>query len=519
MYVFSQLRLAATILVVTIAAAATCACWANAAAISEPEQANIVNGSSVTQTQFDSRWPFIVALVGPGRKSQFDAQFCAGSLIDDQHVVTAAHCVSEHDGVLANPRSIAVVANQRVLNRTSMGGGEQRTRSVSDVFIHPNFGENGNEGLHFDIAVLRLAQPIANARPIGLVQAADAAAWGNGAGAVNAFVAGWGNTDPVGDGNPDKQFPTTLREVTVPIRSDARCASTILGGYGTAFERATNLCAGQLQTSATKLGKDSCQGDSGGPMLVDVGGGVLRLAGITSWGDGCAQTFYGAYARVDALRSWVESIPGVLDERAATGGPNDLQPVGAVRQIRADYEHVTLAWDAPAGGTVPERYSVWLRSGMKSDSEDTLLGITTGTTFQAKVPAIRKRTSRVFDIRAMDSAGNFGASLLAAGTARVDHSRPKGPRTLRVSNVGRAGATYHWSVSSDAQSGVGNIVVQRRIVGHGGWRVIETAGRTRRSHRDTDLRAGSKILVRVRAVDDAGNVGAWSPTVTFRTRS
>lgn len=518
MLALPQLRIAATILAVATAVTIGAAISANATSTPKPEYVSVVNGAAVTQTEFDARWPFIVALVGPGRKSQYDAQFCGGSLVDDQHVVTAAHCVSERDGVLGNARSIAVVANQRVLARTSNGSGEQRLRAVSDVFIHPRFGENGQDGLHYDIAVLRLAAPVANARTIGIVQAADAAAWGNGAGNATGFVAGWGNTDPVGDADPDRQFPNTLRQVAVPLRSDARCASTILGGYGTGFERESNLCAGQLQRSSAKLGRDSCQGDSGGPLIVDVGSGTFRLAGITSWGDGCAQRFYGSYTRVDAMRSWLESIPGLTDARAPIGGPNDLHPVTSSRQIASGFEHVTLAWDVPDSGTAPERYSVWLRTGRKASSEDTLLGITTGTTYKATVRASKRRATHVFDIRAMDSANNYGASQLTSGFVRVDRSRPTGPKTLRVTNIGRGGATYSWGASSDRQSGVGGIVVQRRVAS-GGWRTLEIMSRTRRSYRDTELRAGASAQVRVRAVDDAGNVGAWSPVVSFRARS
>jgi trypsin len=59
------------------------------------------------------------------------------------------------------------------------------------------------------------------------------------------------------------------------------------------------VCAG-LNTG----GKDSCQGDSGGP-LVD---SSKRLIGIVSWGNGCALANYaGVYARVGALRTWIDS--------------------------------------------------------------------------------------------------------------------------------------------------------------------------------------------------------------------
>ena len=81
--------------------------------------------------------------------------------------------------------------------------------------------------------------------------------------------------------------------------------------YGQIFDDKTMLCAGYW------VGKtDTCVGDSGGPLVCIDSDLQPHVAGIISWGKGCAKAQYpGIYTRVGYYVDWIRSI-------IKTGGEN-----------------------------------------------------------------------------------------------------------------------------------------------------------------------------------------------------
>ncbi|MEU6404784.1 serine protease [Streptomyces sp. NPDC046985] len=196
-------------------------------------------------------------------------QFCGGTLVAARKVVTAAHCV-------AAERASSLRA---VGGRTYLHGTDGTVGKVSRIWVDPHYTDAASG---HDVAVLTLATAMPYT-PAAVVPANDTAVYAPG---TTARILGWGTTSESG-GRSEQ-----LRTATVPISTDGACASA----YGSDFVASDMVCAGYPSG-----GVDTCQGDSGGPLLV---GGVL--AGITSWGNGCAEAGRpGVYTRLTTFSSLV----------------------------------------------------------------------------------------------------------------------------------------------------------------------------------------------------------------------
>ncbi|RYZ43516.1 MAG: trypsin-like serine protease [Myxococcaceae bacterium] len=259
----------------------------------------IVGGSATTIAEN----PWQVSLQSSG-----GSHFCGGSILNENWVLTAQHCVNS-GGTISKPGR--VVAG--ITNRTATNG---QVRTVTQVVVFPGYVD-ANIGK--DAALLKLSAPLdlsgANAKAIPIVTAADAAAGVTNSGVV-ARVTGWGTLS-----SGSSSLPTTLQTVDVALMTNA----AVQAKYPDEV-----ISADQL--GAASPGKDSCQGDSGGPLTV-LKGSTRVLAGIVSWGYGCADSRYpGLYGRVSSFETWINNTingttpPGttLLEKTGVSGAVNSF---------------------------------------------------------------------------------------------------------------------------------------------------------------------------------------------------
>ncbi|KAL9985595.1 hypothetical protein ACROYT_G008017 [Oculina patagonica] len=234
---------------------------------SKPDGTRIVGG---TQAQKDS-WPWQAMLAYVG-----GSQFCGGSLINEQWVVTAAHCVA--GGV--SPNQIVVRLGAYKISDTA------QELEVDEIKMHENYGSP--EQYAHDIALLKLKTKATLGAGVGLVCLPDKSL--ALAPDKRCYITGWGTLSSEGS------QPDYLQEASVPIVSQEQCRNSYPG-----LIHDSMICAG-----FDEGGVDACQGDSGGPMVCEFDG-KWYLEGATSWGYGCAAAnYYGVYAKVRYLKSWVE---------------------------------------------------------------------------------------------------------------------------------------------------------------------------------------------------------------------
>nr|KAF6476607.1 transmembrane serine protease 15 [Rousettus aegyptiacus] len=233
----------------------------------------IVGGSNAKE----GAWPWLAALY------YNDRLLCGASLVSNDWLVSAAHCVYGRN--LEPSKWKAILGLHMTSNLASP---HVVTRLIDQIVINPHYNRRIKNS---DIAMMHLEFKVNYTdyiQPICLPEENQLFPSGS-----ICSIAGWGSAV--------YQGPTVniLQEADVPLISNEKCQQQM-----PEYNITENMvCAGYEEG-----GIDSCQGDSGGPLMCQENNRWL-LVGVTSFGYQCAlPNRPGVYAFVPRFTEWIQSF-------------------------------------------------------------------------------------------------------------------------------------------------------------------------------------------------------------------
>ncbi|XP_043557469.1 suppressor of tumorigenicity 14 protein homolog [Chiloscyllium plagiosum] len=242
---------------------------------SPAKKTKIVGGENAKK----GKWPWQVSL-----QMGMYGHICGASIVSNRWLVSAGHCFQDSDSIRYSTSSAwTAYLGLRLMNRMNSW---IVTRSINRIVTHPKYDEYTSD---YDIALLELKTPVFfsdSIQPVCLPAITHVFSTTS-----NCYVTGWG---VLGE---DGELATVLQEASVKIIPLNICNKLYKNSVTTRM-----LCAGYLHG-----GVDACQGDSGGPLVCLGKRRKWFLAGIVSWGEGCARRNRpGVYTRVSRFSDWIK---------------------------------------------------------------------------------------------------------------------------------------------------------------------------------------------------------------------
>ncbi|XP_075231125.1 trypsin-1-like [Lycorma delicatula] len=234
---------------------------------------SIVGGHIAKPGEF----PFQISL---REKGFYDEHFCGGSILDKNTVVTAGHCC---DDINKSGKSYSkFYIGTGITNKSDES--HMVKREIGSVTIHEDFDRYY---LKNDICLIKVTEKFKFNKLVKPIKVNNKHVKEQ----TKCTISGWGTWK-----EHTYTCPDPLKGAIVPISNEKECVANYTS-FQIGVDLKTMICAGYKEG-----GTDSCQGDSGGPLVCN-----KKLAGIVSWGKGCAEAGYpGIYSRVETYVKWLK---------------------------------------------------------------------------------------------------------------------------------------------------------------------------------------------------------------------
>jgi hypothetical protein len=354
------------------------------ACVSSGFPATRVVGGSPTQIQ-SAPWTVSIRQVAGS-----SVLLCSGAVVDASHILTAAHCAFNQNGVPAAPSSLSIRAGISNYVTPLATDGEQ-DRPVSLIRIHPGYVWS-NGASPDDIAVLGLATPLDLSGPS--VQAATLLTSGEYPDAASATISAFGreSAGSASDGS--------LNVLPMTVDAQEKC-----GGFSNDVVPDADAIALCASAPAGAI----CSGDSGGALVKADTHAILAVASASP--PSCDGGSSGVFVYVGA--------PEIL--RFIQG---DDQPPAAPRATRTTF--VTLSGRPPisVGSTLTCSSGNW--SGQPAITYE-FLNATTGDVLQegkSSLVITPEHAGITIACRAI-ATNSGGTALLTTGSTQTVESAPK----------------------------------------------------------------------------------------------
>ncbi|XP_046734115.1 brachyurin-like [Diprion similis] len=239
------------------------------------ERANpsrIVGGQEATPGQF----PYQIGLLSTNAAGS--TGFCGGSILNEEWILTAAHCVD-------SAQSVEIIIGAHNINEPEEG---QLRVAARKIVVHENWDVMT---IRNDLAVIQLAFPIEFSDRVQPIRLPRRSQVGQTFAGQTGTVSGWGR-----DSDSSNSVSPVLRWTQNPITTNLACSIYYFFQINSA-----QICL------SGEGGRSSCNGDSGGPLVVIEEDGIATQVGAVSFGIalGCSVGWPGVYVRLTDYLDWI----------------------------------------------------------------------------------------------------------------------------------------------------------------------------------------------------------------------
>nr|XP_040221728.2 serine protease gd-like [Anopheles coluzzii] len=247
-----------------------------------------INGIHAHKGMFP--WAAPIFHTGSSSKPKY---ICGSTILTERHLVTAAHCVYNSDGIKQNVSGLTVVPGMH--NIDNFFEADLQERGVKKIFVHNDYFFEHGMLVDSDIAVLLLDDPITYnklVRPICMWSDSDNLEKIVG---DEGFVSGWGVTEDGKAKIPSYVTATVVERQTCNRNLELQFAA-----------KARIFCA-------DGHGSVPCTGDSGSGFVMKRGPRYY-IRGIVSFGQfdpktlTCATNKYVVYTDIAPFRYWLTRV-------------------------------------------------------------------------------------------------------------------------------------------------------------------------------------------------------------------